>query len=116
MVQGRIAAEGVDLSQNYELLEARILNPLRRVPGVARVDLDGVEPRELFVDLILDKVKEHRVDVGGLAQLLQSVSANLVLGRAESGGLRYTVRALGAFDSIEALDNLVIDERGLAPR
>ena len=113
VVQGRIAAEGVDLSQNYELLEARILNPLRRVNGVARVDLNGVEPRELYVDLILDKIKEHSVDVGRLAQLLQSVSSNLVLGRAESGGLRYTVRSLGAFDSIESLANLVIDERGL---
>jgi len=113
VVQGRIAAEGVDLSQNYELLEARILNPLRRVDGVARVDLNGVEPRELFVDLILDKIKEHSVDVGGLAQLLQSVSSNLVLGRAESGGLRYTVRSLGAFESMESLANLVIDERGL---
>ena len=113
VVQGRIAAEGVDLSQNYELLEARIINPLRRVNGVARVDLNGVKPRELFVDLILDKIKEHSVDVGGLAQLLQSVSSNLVLGRAESGGLRYTVRSLGAFESIESLANLVIDERGL---
>jgi HAE1 family hydrophobic/amphiphilic exporter-1 len=113
VVQGRIAAEGVDLSQNFELLEARILNPLRRVNGVARVDLNGVEPRELFVDLILDKIKEHSVDVGGLAQLLQSVSSNLVLGRAESGGLRYTVRSLGSFESIESLANLVIDERGL---
>jgi HAE1 family hydrophobic/amphiphilic exporter-1 len=113
VVQGRIAAEGVDLSQNYELLEARIINPLRRVNGVARVDLNGVKPRELFVDLILDKIKEHSVDVGGLAKLLQSVSSNLVLGRAESGGLRYTVRSLGAFESIESLANLVIDERGL---
>jgi HAE1 family hydrophobic/amphiphilic exporter-1 len=113
VVQGRIAAEGVDLSQNYELLEARILNPLRRINGVARVDLNGVEPRELFVDLILDKVKEHSVDVGSLARLLQSVSSNLVLGRAASGGLRYTVRSLGSFDSIESLANLVIDERGL---
>jgi HAE1 family hydrophobic/amphiphilic exporter-1 len=113
VVQGRIAAEGVDLSQNYELLEARILNPLRRIEGVARVDLNGVEPRELFVDLILDKIKEHAVDVGALARLLESVSSNMVLGRAESGGLRYTVRSLGSFDSLEALEDLVIDERGL---
>ncbi len=113
VVQGRIAAEGVDLSQNYELLEARILNPLRRIDGVARVDLNGVEPRELYVDLILDKVKEHSVDVGRLARLLESVSSNMVLGRASSGGLRYTVRALGSFDSIDALEDLVIDEHGL---
>ncbi|HSL16356.1 MAG TPA: efflux RND transporter permease subunit [Methylomirabilota bacterium] len=113
VVQGRIAAEGVDLSQNHELLEARILNPLRRIDGVARVDLNGVEPRELYVDLVLDKIKEHAVDVGALARLLESVSSNLVLGRAESGGLRYTIRSLGSFSSIDDLAALVIDERGL---
>src|SRR5687768_10488268 len=47
VVQGRIAAAGVDLSRNYDLLEARILNRLRRVPGVARVSLNGVAPREI---------------------------------------------------------------------
>ncbi len=113
VVQGRIAAEGVNLSRNYDLLEARIINPLRRIDGVARVDLNGVEPRELFVDLILDKVKEHSVDIGELARLLESVSANSVLGRATSGGLRSTVRAIGSFDSVEALSDLVIDTRGL---
>ncbi len=116
VVQGRISAQGVDLSQNYDLLETRVLNPLRRVPGVARVDLGGVEPRELFIDLILDKVKEYNVDVSQLVETLQSVSSNLVLGRADAQGLRYTVRSIGSFDSIEELANLVVDERGLRLR
>ncbi len=116
VIQGRISAEGVDLSENYDLLEARVLNPLRRVPGVARVDLDGVEPRELFIDLILEKVKEHRVDVGALVEQLDRVSANMVLGEATEGGLRYTVRSLGTFPSVEALGDLVVNERGLRLR
>jgi HAE1 family hydrophobic/amphiphilic exporter-1 len=113
VVQARLSAEGVDLSESYELLEARILNRLRRVPGVARVDLGGVEPREISIDLILDKVKEHRVDVGQLIQRLQGASSNLVLGQVNAGGLRYTARAIGAFDSLEAISDLRINERGL---
>ena len=113
VVQGRIAATGVDLSENYDLLETRVVNPLRRVPGVARVDLNGVEPPELFVDLELDKVKQHGVDVGRLVRLLNGVSANLVLGEVSEGGLRYTVRSLGAFDSLDTLADLEIDQRGL---
>ena len=66
-------------------------------PGVAKVELDGVEPREIFIELILDKVKEHGVDVGELIRLLRGASANLVLGEVEDGGLRYTARALGSF-------------------
>ena len=113
VVEGRISAEGVDLSQNYELLEARVLNPLRRLPGVARVDLNGVEPRELYVDLVLDRVKEHAVDVGALVERLSAASVNLVLGQVDEQGLRYTVRSLGAFDSVEELGALVVDSRGL---
>jgi HAE1 family hydrophobic/amphiphilic exporter-1 len=113
VVQARLSAEGVDLSESYELLEARIINRLRRVPGVARVDLGGVEPREIYIDLILDKVKEHRVDVSQLIQQLQGASSNLVLGQVNAGGLRYTARAIGAFDSLEAISDLRINERGL---
>ena len=113
VVEARISAEGVDLSESYELLEARVLNRLRRLPGVAKVELGGVEPKEVDIDLVLDKVKAHGVDVGKLIATLRSASQNLVLGEVYDGGLRYTARALGSFDSIDQIGSLVIDERGL---
>ncbi len=113
VVEARLSAESVDLSENYQLLEARVLNRIRRLPGVARVDLDGVEPREIFVELILDKIKQHGIDVGNLIQLLQGASADLVLGQVDDGGLRYTARALGSFESVQELREVVINDRGL---
>ena len=113
VVQARLSAQGVDLSENYELIEARILNRIRRVPGVARVTLEGVEPREIFIDLILDRVKEHNVDVGALIDQLRGASSNLVLGQIEDGGLRFNARALGEFTSVEELSNLIINDQGL---
>jgi hydrophobic/amphiphilic exporter-1 (mainly G- bacteria), HAE1 family len=113
VIEARIAAEGVDLSRNYDLLEARIQNRLRRVPGVARVELHGVSPREINIDLILDKVKAHNVDLGQLIRRLQGASSNMVLGQVNEGGLRYTIRALGAFESVDSFRDLPINERGL---
>jgi HAE1 family hydrophobic/amphiphilic exporter-1 len=113
VVEARIAAEGVDLSSNYELLETRIVNPIRRVPGVARVDLNGVAPREIWIDLAIDKIEAHRVDLGDLIQRLRGASANLVLGQVDQSGLRYTARALGAFRSVEEIGELPVNERGL---
>ena len=113
VVQARVSAKGVDLSENYDLIEARILNRLRRIPGVARVDLDGVEPREIYIALVLDKIGEHGVDVGSLIQRLQGASSNLVLGQIEDGGMRFSARAVGAFSSVEEIGNLMIDDRGL---
>ncbi len=116
VVEARVSARGVDLSESYDLIEARILNRIRRVPGVARVDLDGVRPREIDIDLVLERVREHNVDVGELIQKLQAATSNVVLGRVEQSGMRFTARALGEFQSVEELGDLVIDERGLRLR
>ena len=113
VVEGRISAAGVDLSESYDLLEARVLNRIRRVPGVARVDLDGVEPKEIFIELSLDKVKQHGVDISVLIGRLRGSTSNMVLGEVQNAGLTYTARALGNFKSLEELEELVIDERGL---
>ncbi len=113
VVQSRIATEGVDLSKNYDLLETRVVNRIRRVPGVARVNLSGVAPSEIFIDLILDRVKEHGVDIGTLLQRLRGATSNLVLGQVSHDGLRYTARALGAFDSLRAIEELGVNDRGL---
>jgi hydrophobic/amphiphilic exporter-1 (mainly G- bacteria), HAE1 family len=113
VVEARIAAEGVDLSKHYDLLETRVMNRIRRVPGVARVTLDGVAPREIYIDLILDRVKEHAVDIGDLLRRLQGASSNLVLGQVSHDGLRYTARALGAFESLQAVEDLVVNDHGV---
>ena len=113
VVEARISAAGVDLSESYELIEARILNRIRRVPGVARVTLDGVAPKEIEIELVLDRVREHNVDVGALIQRLRGASSNMVLGEVEDDGLRFSARALGRFASLEEIGALTVDQRGL---
>ncbi len=113
VVEARISAQGVDLSESYELIEARILNRIRRVPGVARVTLDGVAPREVRIDLVLDRIREHGVDVGALIGRLRGASSNLVLGQVEDGGLRFTARALGEFASLDEIAELPVGVNGL---
>ena len=44
VVEGRISARDLDLSENYTLIEQRVMNRLQRVPGVGRVTVNGVEP------------------------------------------------------------------------
>ncbi len=116
VVQARVSAKGVDLSESYDLIEARVLNRLRRVPGVARVDLDGVMPREISIDLVVARLREHNVDVSALIQRLQAASSNMVLGQVDQGGLRFTARSVGQFSSVEEVADMVVDERGLRLR
>ncbi|MGH1344805.1 MAG: efflux RND transporter permease subunit [Nannocystales bacterium] len=108
VVQARLSAQSEDLSASYPLLEARVLDPIRRIPGVARVDLDGVAPRQVYVDLVHDRIAEHGIEVSDLVERLQSASVEMVLGQVERGQTRYAVRGLGSFDSLEALGSVSV--------
>jgi HAE1 family hydrophobic/amphiphilic exporter-1 len=113
VVEARISAPGIDLSQNYDLLEKRVVNPLQRVAGVAKVELNGVEPREVRINLRLNKIAAHGVDIGTLAGRLASSNLNLALGKIDADGRVIHVRSFGAFADIEAILDFPVGDRGL---
>ena len=113
IVEARISAPGLDLSANYERLERRVADPIRRVPGVARVDLSGVEPREVRINLLTDRIAAHRVDIGEVAARVENLNRNLPLGsiRTEEGVT--PVRGFGALDAIDQIGAFPLNDRGL---
>ena len=113
IVEARISAPGLDLSANYERLERRVADPIRRVPGVARVDLSGVEPREVRINLRTDRIAAHRVDIGEVAARVENLNRNLPLGsiRTEEGVT--PVRGFGALDAIDRIGAFPLNEQGL---
>ena len=113
IVEARISAPGLDLSANYERLERRIADPIRRVPGVARVDLSGVEPREVRINLRTYRIAAHRVDIGEVAARVENLNRNLPLGsiRTEEGVT--PVRGFGALDAIDQIGAFPLNDRGL---
>lgn len=113
VVQARISAPGIDLASNYDLLEKKVKIPIQRIPGVARVDLDGVSPKVIYVDLILNKIREHNIDVGEIADKLQKNNTNVSVGKIHNKDYVVTVRSLGNFPNFEALSNFQINDHGL---
>jgi HAE1 family hydrophobic/amphiphilic exporter-1 len=113
ILEGRISAQGRDLAGSYDLIERSILNPLKRLEGVGNVFIHGVEPEEIAIYLKLDRIKAHRIDVGNVFRLLQSANATASGGEITARGMRYTVRALGSFERIEDVENMVVSPEGL---
>lgn len=113
IVEARISAPGMDLSANYERLERRVADPIRRVPGVARVDLSGVEPREVRIDLRTDRIAAHRVDLGEVAARVENLNRNLPLGSIRTEGGVTPVRGFGALDEIDRIGSFPLNDRGL---
>jgi HAE1 family hydrophobic/amphiphilic exporter-1 len=113
IIQGRISAKGRDLSESWDLLDQKIIAPLERIPGVGRVNIDGVLPTQASVYLRFDKIMEHNVDVTRLFQELEAANVELTVGRVTDRGLRYDMRTVSGLNGVEDLRELPIDERGL---
>ena len=112
ILEGRLSSER-DLSESYDLLLRRIVHPLERIPGVAQVRLDGVSPREVRINLQLDKLEFYGVDVREVVRKLRTSNFDMSLGKITEGDERYTVRVLSTFRSVEEISKLVIRPDGL---
>lgn len=112
---GRISAKR-DLSESWELLDARIRRPLERIRGVAQVVLYGVDPLEVRIDLDLAAVRQHGIEVGELIRRIDAANFDMDLGAVRGEMLRYDVRTAARFRDVETVRNLDIGSEGLRLR
>lgn len=112
IIEGRLSSKR-DLSESYDLLERRIVKPLERIPGVASVRLDGVNPREVRINLNVEQVEAHGVDLREVIATLESSNFDRSLGKITDGDSRWALRMVGSFKSIEEIQNFPIRADGL---
>ncbi|MEM9533810.1 MAG: efflux RND transporter permease subunit [Pseudomonadota bacterium] len=101
-----------DLSESYDMLTRNLVRPLERLPGVARVELQGVEPKEIRIELSADRVDALGIDLVQLNQQLQRANFAASAGLISEGEQRLRVNPIGEYRSIEEIENLVINQRG----
>ncbi len=112
ILEGRLSSK-LDLSESYDLLDRKIVKPLERIPGVARVRLDGVNPKEVRIDLHVARLEEHSIDVRDVIRVLQGSNFDLTLGDVTEPAMRYTARVTGSYESLDEIRNLVLRGDGL---
>ncbi len=112
ILEGRLSSVR-DLSESYDLLERKIVKPLERIPGVAQVRLDGVQPKEVRINLRAADLEAHRADVRDVVRVLRNENFDQSLGTLTEPDQRYTVRTLGSFDSLDQIRNLIVRADGL---
>ncbi|AKS40834.1 efflux RND transporter permease subunit [Wenzhouxiangella marina] len=107
-----------DLSDAYELLDRNVRRRLERLDGVARVSLDGLEPRAVRVQLLADRVAAHQIDLNELSARLRAANFSMSAGYLDdvNAGQRIRVRPMGEFRSLDEVRELPINEVGLRLR
>jgi HAE1 family hydrophobic/amphiphilic exporter-1 len=115
VLQLRISSER-DLSNSYELLDRVLKRRLERLEGVSRVDLHGVDPREIRILLKPDMLAAYGVDIATVRNLLLRSNFAVSAGKITAGGERFSVRPSGEFSSVDEIGELTINASGLRLR
>ncbi|CAN0559507.1 unnamed protein product, partial [Laminaria digitata] len=115
ILEGRLSSPK-DLSESYELLERKIVRPLQRIPGVAQVRLDGVQPKQMRINLRLEDLEHHGMGVREVERILRSSNFDQSLGRLRAGEQRFTLRTVAAFASPQEVRRLPLRADGLRLR
>jgi len=115
VLECRIAADR-DLSHDYELLNRHVADPLRRVPGVAKVELYGVDPPQVSIDFRLADLQRHRVDAGLLLRRLDASSRSLSAGVLRRRDVTMPLRVVNQFGSLREFEEYPVDDHGLRLR
>jgi hydrophobic/amphiphilic exporter-1 (mainly G- bacteria), HAE1 family len=103
----RIASDR-DLTDQFEMLEKYLQRPMERIEGVARVELQGVEPREVRVLVDPTRLAAYSVDVRVLRDALGKANFSVSAGEITENDSRFTVRPIGEFGSIDDVRNLLL--------
>ncbi len=112
MMNLRISSDR-DLANAYDLLDRNLKQRIERINGVAKVDLYGVDKKQIRIELIPERLESHNVNINQLADKLRQSNFSMTAGKVDDSGKRYMVRPLGEITTVDEFENLIIGENHL---
>lgn len=102
-----------DLSNAYDMLNRHLKRKIERIKGVSRVEMYGVEKKQILIRLMADRIIAHQIDLNRLSRVLRNTNLMVTAGRITDANRRFTVRPMNEIRSLEEINNLIVGENGL---
>jgi len=97
-----------DISNSYDLLERNLKMPIERVKGVSRVELYGVQKKQISIRLDPDRVAALHVDVALLTQTLRDANFSMTAGQFFDLDQKITINPSGEYQSKEEIADIIV--------
>ncbi len=97
-----------DVTDAYDLIQDEIVQPLSRVDGVANVRLDGLEEKEILIELDRERTAAAGLNIYELARELGSDNFSMASGTVLEGSRKLMLRSVARYGSIAALENRIV--------
>ena len=99
-----------DLAESYDLVQNSIVLPISRIDGIASVDVQGLEEKEILIELDRQRTEAAGLSIYRIAQELQGDNFSLASGTVYSGGKKLMLRSVARYRSLEDVENRKIAE------
>ncbi len=92
----------------YHLVDKKISDELKRIPGVGTIVLEGGLRRRINVYFDLKKIEGFHLSMNRINQVLASENLNIPAGKIKSGFMEYIIRFPARYKTMEEIKNTVI--------
>jgi multidrug efflux pump subunit AcrB len=103
---------GVDMDMIRDYVEDHVRTRMERVPGVSEVGVWGGAERQVQIRVDAARLAERGLTLTDIRNAIRARNRDVSAGDIESGKRRYLLRTVGRFDSVESLEDLVLNRRG----
>jgi len=90
------------------LLDTTLRDRFAQIAGVAEVNVEGGDVREIQIQLQKDKLIEYGVGIADVSQLVQNASQNVPGGTVVSGESQYGLRVVGEWKSVDDVRETIL--------
>jgi len=90
------------------LADNQLKNRLQQVNGVANLDIYGGKKREIKINVDRDALSAYNISIAQLTSRLDQENINFPGGRLTAGDSEYLIRAVGEYENLESIRNLII--------
>ena len=96
------------VTNTYNLIQKEIVLPLSRIDGVATVDTQGLEEKEILIEVDKELAEANNLSIYDLAMNMGDDNFTMASGRIRDSGKKYMLRSLAQYKSLEELQNKML--------
>lgn len=97
-----------NISDAYNLIQQEVILPISRIEGVASVQAQGLEEKEILIELDRARVEGSGLNIYNLAMELSDDNFTLASGSVRYGSRKLLLRSVARYGSVEELENLKV--------
>ena len=99
------------MADYYNLVEKKIILPISRIDGVAKVDLNGLLEKEVIIEIDKQKADAFGLNIFQLAQDLGQDNFTMTGGDVRYSDKKFMVRSVATYTTLEDFQNRPINDR-----